>query len=102
MSKRSSLEIDWSLQLQIAHYDTRAQVKVVLHDLQDLLVGFRSSSIGVDEQGHWVGNTNGVGDLHEAAVGQTGSHDGLSDPAGSVGSRAIDLSWVLSRESATS
>lgn len=102
MSKRSSLEIDWSLELQIAHNDTRAQVKVVLHDLHDLLVGFRSSSIGVDEQGHWVGNTNGVGDLHEATVGQTGSHDGLSDPAGSVGSRAIDLSWVLSREGASS
>lgn len=102
MSKRSSLEIDRSLELQVAHDDARAQVEVVLHDLQDLLIGLRSSSIGVDEQGHWVGNTDGVGDLHEAAVGQTGSHDGLGDPAGSVGGRTIDLGWVLARESATS
>ena len=78
--------------------DTRTKVEVVADDLHELLVGPLAGAVGVDEDGEGLSNTNGVRQLDEAAAGEAGVDQGLGDPAGSVGRRAIDLGEVLARE----
>lgn len=78
--------------------DTRAKVEVVADDLHELLVGPLAGAVGVDEDGEGLSNTNGVRELDEAAASEAGVDQGLGDPAGSVGRRAIDLGEVLARE----
>jgi hypothetical protein len=50
----------------------------------------------VDREG--VGETNGVGDLHEDSRGEATGDQGLGDVSCVVGSRSVDLSGVLAGE----
>jgi hypothetical protein len=102
VSKSGGLAVDGAAKLQFLDDHTRSQVKVLLNDLQQLGVALLTSSVGVNEQGHGVSKTNGVGDLHENTVGETGSDEGLGDPPASISGRTIDFGWVLSRESTSS
>ncbi len=65
----------------------------------------RASSIwpgafGIDVHAHRLGNADGVGQLHFAAIGQAGGDDVLGHVAGHVGGAAIDLGRVLAAERA--
>ena len=55
---------------------------------------------GLDQDGHRLGDADGVGHLHLAAVGRAGGDHVLGDPAGGVRRRAVDLGRVLAREGA--
>lgn len=99
----SGLLVDWSLELKVSDDASWSQVEVLLDDFQNFSIGLvLASSVGINEDGQWFSNTNGVGDLDEASGSQTSSNDGLGDPASGVGSRSIDLAWVLSREGTSS
>ena len=52
----------------------------------------------IDQHAHRLGNADGVGQLHFAAVGQSGGHDVLGDVPGHVGRAAVDLGGVLAAE----
>ena len=53
---------------------------------------------GIDQHADWLGNADGVGQLHFAAFGQTGGDDVLRHVPCHVGGRAIDLGGILARE----
>ena len=101
VSVRSSGLVDGVAELEGVHEDTRAQVKVVVDDLQKLFLRKGTSAVRVDVDGEGSSNTDGVGELDEATLCKLGVDDGLCDPASSVGGRAVDLGRVLTRESAT-
>mmetsp|Transcript_26068 Transcript_26068/g.55860 ORF Transcript_26068/g.55860 Transcript_26068/m.55860 type:complete len:308 (-) Transcript_26068:157-1080(-) len=48
-----------------------------------------------------MADSDGVGQLHESALAQSGCDQGLGDPAGGVGRGPIDLGGVLSTEGAS-
>merc|ERR1712048_809364 len=48
-------------------------------------------AIGLDEEGQWLGNTNGVGELNQAALGQTTLHNRLGHLTAVVCRGAIHL-----------
>ena len=87
--------------IELLDNDTWSHVKVPLNDLNKLLGGLGAGTVGLDEDGERLSNTNGVRKLHEAAAGKLGSNEGLGDPAGQVSSRTVDLGVILARESTT-
>ena len=52
----------------------------------------------IDVDAQRVGQANGVGNLHQGAVGQLVRDDRLGNEASVVGRRPIDLGWVLAGE----
>ena len=96
-----SLEVDGLVQVEGTDNDTRAQVEVVVDNLDKLLGGLVRGAVGVNVDGEGLGNTNGVRELDKAAAGEASGNEGLGDPAGKVGSRAVDLGEVLAGEGTT-
>lgn len=96
-----SLAVDGAVQVELAHNDTGAEVKVGADDLDELLRGLVRGAVGVDIDGEGLGNTNGVGELDESTAGKAGIDQGLGDPAANVSSGAVDLGEVLAGESTT-
>jgi hypothetical protein len=60
-----------------------------LDDLEQLGVGLGASAVGVDVEGEGLGDTDGIGNLHDAPLGEASSHEGLGNPAGSVCRRPV-------------
>ena len=69
-------------------------------ELADPRVGDLAGAVGVDVHADRLGDADGVGELHFAALGQAGGDDVLGDVAGHVGGAAIDLGRVLAAEGA--
>lgn len=95
------LGVDGLEEIQLLDDDTGAEIEVLLDDGEDLGIGLGAGTVGVDEDGGRLGNTNGVRELDEGTAGEASGDDGLGDPATGVGSRAIDLGPILTRESST-
>lgn len=95
------LGVDGLEEIQLLDDDTGTEVEVPLDDGEDLLVRLGTGTVGVDKDGGGLGNTDGVRELNEGTAGEASSDDGLGDPATGVGSRAIDLGPILTRESST-
>ena len=89
------------LELKVADDAARAEIKVALDDLAQLIVGLDTGAVRVDEHGEGLDDTDGVRDLDKGALGEAGGNQRLRGPASGVGGRAIDLGVVLARESAT-
>lgn len=53
--------------------DTGPEVPVLLDDGDELFVGLFASAVGINVDGQRLSNTNGVGELHKCATGETGS-----------------------------
>lgn len=95
------LEVDGLGQIQLLDNDTGTEVKVVTDDLDELIGGLGGGAVGLDEDGQRLSNTNGVGELDEGTAGKASVDEGLGDPTSNVGSRAVDLGVVLTREGTT-
>lgn len=102
VAARGGLLVDGAAEVEVAGEDTGAQVEVLQDNGEDLRVGAGASAVGVDVDREGLGHTDGVGDLDQGAGSEAGSDDGLGDPAGSVGARAVDLGGVLAGEGTTS
>jgi hypothetical protein len=98
---RSSLVVDGAAKVKLAHDASRAEIKVVVDDLEEISIGLLTSAVGVNENGQRLSDTDGVGNLNQAAAAETSSNEGLGDPTGSIGSRAINLGGILSGEGTT-
>ena len=75
-------------------------LKCCAHELGDLLFGDASGALGVHHDRHRIGDADGVGELHQRAIGEAGGDDVLRDVARHVAGRAIDLRRILARERA--
>ena len=103
MSISRGLLHDRAAEVEVTNDATGAEVKVLLDDLHQLQVSLTrasgGSAVSVHEDGQGVGEADAVGQLHKGTVAQTSGHEGLGDPAASVGSRAVHLGGVLAGES---
>lgn len=101
MTVLRSLEVDWLSEIQLLDNDTWSHVEVLADDLNQLGTGaaLNGGSVVLDEDGEWLSDTDGVGELDAAAADETGSDEGLGDPTGEVGGGSVDLGVILSGES---
>jgi hypothetical protein len=95
------LNVDGAGQVKVLHDDTGTQIEVVANDLDQLVGGLVGGTVGLNEDGEGLSDTNGVRELDKGTTGQAGVDQRLGDPAGDVGSGAVDLGVVLSGESTT-
>lgn len=95
------LEVDWLGQVELLDDHSWAEIEVGTDDLLELIRGLGGGSVGVDEDGEWLSDTNGVGELDKRTTSELGVDEGLGDPTGKVGSGTIDLGEILSGESTT-
>ena len=79
-----------------------SKIKVLLHDLDEFLGGLGPGPVVVHREGERLGNPDGVGDLDQTPPAQSGSHQALSNPSGSVGRAPVHLGAVLPGESSSS
>ena len=89
------------IKVEFLHYNSRLHVNVVADDLDELIRGLFGSAIGIDVDGEGLGNTNSIRELDESTTAQTGSNERLGNPATEVGSGAVNLGEVFSREGTT-
>lgn len=95
VSVRGSLLEDGPAQLQVTHKASGAKVEVVVDDLDKILVGLararlpRAERVNVD--GERVRHTDGVRQLDQNTVTQTGGDERLRHPASSVGRGTVHL-----------
>ena len=96
-----SLAVDGVGEVKLLDNDTGAHVEVGVDDLNKLLGAAVRGAVGLNEDGEGLGNTNGVGELDESTTSELGVDEGLGDPTGEVGCRAVDLAVVLAGEGTT-
>ena len=95
------LAVDGVDEVELLDNDTGAHVEVGLDDLDELGGALVGGAVGLDEDGERLSDTNGVGELDKGTAGELGADERLGDPAGEVGSRAVDLAVVLAGEGTT-
>lgn len=101
MAVLGSLAVDGLDEIELLDDDTGTHVEVLTDDGDELVRGLVRGAVRLDEDRERLGNTNGVGELNEGSASEASVDEGLGDPTGEVGSGAIDLGVVLSRESTT-
>merc|ERR1712019_65429 len=85
---------------QLHRNGTRSCIALNLQHVGDVVSSELAAlgAIGLDEEGQWLGNTNGVRELNQAALGQTTLHNRLGHLTAVVCRRAIHLGGVLAGE----
>src|SRR5208282_432589 len=78
----------------------RLELEVGAHQIWNQLGIDLLGSESIHQDADGIGNTDRVGELHFAAVGEAGGYDVLGDVARHVGGRTIDLGRILAAESA--
>ena len=98
MTVLGSLEVDGLGKVQLLDNDTRTEVKVVADDLDELVGALVGCTVGLDEDGEGLSDTNGVRELNKGAARKAGRDEGLGDPSRGVSRRTVDLGEVLAGE----
>lgn len=101
MAVLGGLEVLGLGEVQLLYDDTGAEVEVLVDDLDELVGATGGGAVAVNEDGKGLGDTNGVGELHERAASELGVDEGLGDPAGEVSGGTVDLGEVLAGEGTT-
>ena len=76
--------VDGPAQVELFDDRSGAGVEVVRHQVAEQLIAQPRGAEAFDVHADRVGHADGVGELHQAAAGQAGSHDVLGDVAGVV------------------
>mmetsp|Transcript_19833 Transcript_19833/g.58928 ORF Transcript_19833/g.58928 Transcript_19833/m.58928 type:complete len:436 (-) Transcript_19833:199-1506(-) len=87
-------------QVERLGHHSRAEVEVLLDNLQRLGIRLGAGAIGVHEDGQRVGQADCVRDLEQAAACEARRDDRLGDLAAHVRGGAVHLGRVLAREGA--
>ena len=95
----SGLAVNRLREIQLLDNDAGPKVKVLVNDVHQLVAGLVAGAIGLNEDAEGLGDTDGIGKLHERAAGEAAVNDGFGDPAGKIGSRAVYLAVVFAGES---
>merc|ERR1719221_1639134 len=93
---------DGVLQLQVLHNAARPQVKVLLDNVVQLSAALGTGAVVKDGHREGLGNTDSIGNLHQAPLGKASLNKGLGDPTSGVGGGPVHLGVVLARESTAS
>lgn len=101
MAVLGGLTVDWLDEVELLDNDTWPEVEVVADDLDELVRRLVGGTVGLDEDGKWLSNTNGVGELDESPPGELGGNEGLGDPASDVSGGTVDLGVILAGEGTT-
>lgn len=101
MAVLGSLEVDGFGKVQLLDNDTRTEVKVVTDDLDELVRALLGGTVGLNEDGQGLGDTNGVGELDKGTASELGVDKRLGNPTSDVSGRPVNLRVVLSGESTT-
>src|SRR5216684_6693605 len=96
----SSFPVDRSAQVERLDDPLGRELKVVTHQLLQLVFGDFSGTEGIDQNADRLGHANGVSKLHFATLGQAGSHNILGDVARHVTRGAINLGRIFAAEGA--
>lgn len=80
--------VDWSLEIKFLYDVTWSEVEIILDDSYEIIIGesLLDCSVRVDVDREWVGETNGIGDLNEASMGETVGNNGLGNKSSIIGS----------------
>merc|ERR1719494_668493 len=91
-------------ELQVPFDAPWSEVEVPLHDFAQVIVilVLRARAIGVHKHGQRLRNSDGIGDLNQASLGESGGDQALGGPSRSVCRTTIHLCRVLARERAAS
>ena len=81
-------------QIEFFHDAARRELEGCAHQVGDLLFRNATRAFGVHHDRHRIGDADGVRQLHEGAIGDTGCHHVLGDIARHVAGRAVDLRWI--------
>lgn len=95
------LEVDWLGQVELLDNNSWAEVEVGVDDLDKLVRGSGRGSVGINEDGERLSNTDGVGKLNQSTASELGVDKGFGDPSGDIGGRSVNLGEILSGESTT-
>lgn len=101
MTVLGGLEVDGLGKVELLDNDTGAEIEVLADDLDKLIRGLFRGTVGLDEDGEGLSDTNGVGELDKDTAGKAGVNKGLGDPATDVGRGTVDLGVVLTGEGTT-
>ena len=97
------LLVDGSEEVELLDDVAWAEVEVLLHDLNEVLVSAAAGNgaVGLDVDREGVSEADGIGDLDEDSVAEASGDEGLSHIASVVGGRSVDLGGVLAGEGTT-
>jgi len=79
-----SLEVDWLGQVELLNYHTRSHIEVLVDDSNELIRGEIRCTVAVDEDGEWLGDTNGVRKLDKRTAAKLSIYQRLCDPTSEV------------------
>ena len=85
------LEVDWSGEVELLDDDSRSHVEVLLDDFDQLVGTLIGSTVCLDEEGKWLGDTNSVGKLDKCTSCKFSVDQRFCDPSSEVCSGSIDL-----------
>ena len=100
MTVGSQLTVDGTAQVQHVNNGLRTQVEDLFHGLCQNFVLHLAGAEGIHIDGYRMSHTNGIGQLDLALVCQAGCHNVLGNIPGCIGSGAVHLGRVLTREGA--
>src|SRR5262249_48685964 len=98
MTEGRRLLVNRAAQIELLHDAARRELEVRADDLGDLLFRNSSGAFGVDHPRPGIGDADGMGELHERAVGQSRGDDVLRNVPGHVARGSIDLGGIFSGE----
>src|SRR5215211_7003533 len=92
--------IDRFVQLQGAADVGRCEPEHLGQNLLELALIDLPGSVRFDQNRHWIGDANRIGNLDGATLSETRRDNVLGEITRGISGGAIDLGWVLAREGA--
>ena len=88
MTESCGFLVDWSLEIKLLDDISWSEVEIILDDSNEIIIGesLLDCSVRVNVDGKWVGETDGIGDLTEASMGETVGNNGLGNISSIIGS----------------
>ena len=88
MTESCGFLVDWSLEIKLLNDISWSEVEIILDDSNEIIIGesLLDCSVRVNVDGKWVGETDGIGDLNEASMGETVGNNGLGNISSIIGS----------------
>jgi len=104
VAEGTGLPVNGLLELQLLDEHTGSQIEVSDDDISQVIISesLNDGAVRVDVDGQGLGNSDGVGNVDQTSLAEAVGNQRLGDPSGSVGSRSVDLGWILSREGTAS
>ena len=101
MSISCGLFVNWSSQIEHLNNSCWTKIEVFTYNFNQFLITQLPCTIGINGDGSWMCHTNCIGKLNLTLISKSCCHNILCNISCCIGSRAIHLRAILSRESTT-